>query len=347
MSGGAKKYIVDHDDPSVGRTSVAQWVVRIVFLLLQLAPLLRYIDTMIYGIKSKIAATTENDTKQSTLYRRMLDEDTNSALLRLFHCFLHAAPQAVIQLVILLLHITHPEKPALSINIAVIQAWTVLVALVSMAWSLTSYHRSVRYARDDKEKIKWGGVLVAFCWQLMSAQNMSANVNLTNLGFVVSDPKHLSIPNLVQIVSRVLALSLLASIFPAWMGCVCALHWGVMAVWLALGQHQTAACSSRCEELLLSAALGLAYVLAFISPRDGPTRYVYLVYYLFHTKCFQLKLVKHKNISRPEEYATHITLSPNPQLVRLSPNLEKLVMLKIYQNQDFQKLPRIKRLTLC
>lgn len=110
------RYIVDHDDPSVGRTSVAKWIVRIIFLLLQLSPLLRYIDTMIYGIKSKIAATTENETKQTTLYRRMLDEDTNSALLRLFHCFLHAAPQAVIQLMILLIHVTHPEKPALGIS---------------------------------------------------------------------------------------------------------------------------------------------------------------------------------------------------------------------------------------
>ncbi|KAJ8935535.1 hypothetical protein NQ318_001766 [Aromia moschata] len=32
-----------------------------------------------------------------------------------------------------------------------------------------------------------------------------------------------------------------------------------------------------------------------------------------------------------------ITLSPNPQLVRLSPNSEKLEMLKIYQNQDQDK----------
>lgn len=244
-------YIVDHDDPSVGRTSVTHWIVRIIFLLLQVSPLLRYIDTMIYGIKSKIAATTGDDTKQTTLYRRMLDEDTNSALLRLFHCFLHAAPQAVLQLVILLKHVTKYEQPALGgINVAVIQAWTVLVALMSIAWSLTSYHRSVRYSRDDKNKIRWSGLLVAFCWQLMSA------------------------------LSRVLALSLLGSIFPVWMGCVCAAHWGVMSIWLALGQHQTAACGNRCEELLLSTALGLAYVLAFISPRDGPTRYVYLAYYL-------------------------------------------------------------------
>lgn len=93
--------------------------------------------------------------------------------------------------------------------------------------------------------------------------------------------KKVSLKNECNIsVSRVLALSLLAAVFPAWMGCVCALHWGVMAIWLALGQHQTAACSSRCEELLLSTALGLAYVMAFISPRDGPTRYIYLAYYL-------------------------------------------------------------------
>ncbi|CAH1117179.1 unnamed protein product [Phaedon cochleariae] len=243
-------YIVDHDDPALNKTSVSQWIIRIIFLLLQLAPLLRYIDTLILGIRSKIAGATDNEPKRAILYRRMLDEDTNSALLRLFHCFLHAAPQAIIQLVILLTHVVHPEKPMLDINVAVLQAWSVLVGLMSMAWSLTSYHRSVRYARDDKDKIKWGGILVAFCWQLMSA------------------------------LSRVLALSLLASIFPAWMGCVCALHWGVMSVWLALGQHQTAACNSRCDELLLSAALGLAYVLAFISPRDGPTRYVYLAYYL-------------------------------------------------------------------
>lgn len=80
-------------------------------LLLQIAPLLRYIDTLIYGLKSKIAGSTSSYTEQMTLYRKMLDEDTNSALLRLFHCFLHAAPQALIQLVILLKEtVTQPDK---------------------------------------------------------------------------------------------------------------------------------------------------------------------------------------------------------------------------------------------
>ncbi|XP_031347050.1 XK-related protein 4-like [Photinus pyralis] len=244
-------YIVDHDDPSLGKTSVAQWIVRILFLLLQLAPLLRYLDTFIYGLRSLIAKSSGSDNLHSTLYRRMLDEDSNGALLRLFHCFLHSAPQAIIQLMFLINYATNPSTlHDLGIDVAVLQSWTVLSSLLSIAWALTSYHRSVRFARDDKETLSSIAVLIGFCWHLMSA------------------------------VARILALSLLASIFPTWMGIICALHWGVMSIWLALSQHQTAACSNRCEELLFSAALGLAYVIAFISPRDGPTRYIYLAYYL-------------------------------------------------------------------
>lgn len=78
--------------------------------------MLRYIDTLVYGIRSKIAASTDDETKRIVLYRRMLDEDTNSALLRLFHCFLHAAPQAVIQLVILLRHNVQQDKMQLNFS---------------------------------------------------------------------------------------------------------------------------------------------------------------------------------------------------------------------------------------
>jgi hypothetical protein len=54
---------------------------------------------------------------------------------------------------------------------AAIQAWAVICSLVSVAWSLTSYHRSVRYARDDKEKLEWQGAVMQFCWHLMSTGN--------------------------------------------------------------------------------------------------------------------------------------------------------------------------------
>lgn len=55
------------------------------------------------------------------------------------------------------------------LDLALVQLWTVIVCLISIGWALTSYHRSVRYARDDKEKIDWIGTIIAFCWHFMSA----------------------------------------------------------------------------------------------------------------------------------------------------------------------------------
>jgi hypothetical protein len=43
----------------------------------------------------------------------MLDEDLDAALLRLFHCFLHAAPQAVLQLMILIFHANHSDASSI------------------------------------------------------------------------------------------------------------------------------------------------------------------------------------------------------------------------------------------
>lgn len=245
-------YIIDHDDPSQPRPSLPTWSLRLIFLLLHLAPLLRYVDTLIYGVRCSIARTAQLEQRAQALHRRWLDEDTNASLLRLFHTFVHAAPQAIIQLTVLVRSLEGGGGKIVGreLDIVTVQSWLVLAALLSIGWSLTCYHRSVRFARDDKEKVSWVGTLVAFCWHFTSA------------------------------VGRVLALSLLAAVYPVWMACVCAVHWGVMTAWLALGSHQTAACGNRCEELLLSTALGLAYVLAFLAPRDGQTRYVYLAYYL-------------------------------------------------------------------
>lgn len=92
---------MDNDDLTAGRTTLCRWIIRVIFLLFQISPLLRYLDTLIYGIKSVVAP----DNLKGLFSRRMLDEDTNGALLRLFHCFLHSAPQALLQLVILLKHV--------------------------------------------------------------------------------------------------------------------------------------------------------------------------------------------------------------------------------------------------
>lgn len=62
----------------------------------------RYCDALVYGFRSYIASKAGNKVKQQILYRMMLDEDSDASLLRLFHCFLFAAPQAIVQLMILI-----------------------------------------------------------------------------------------------------------------------------------------------------------------------------------------------------------------------------------------------------
>lgn len=59
-----------------------------------------------------------------------------------------------------------------------IQLCSVIASVFSVAWSITSYHRSVRYARDDKEKITWQGILLAFCWNLTSAGQSIFSLNM-------------------------------------------------------------------------------------------------------------------------------------------------------------------------
>jgi hypothetical protein len=46
----------------------------------------------------------------------MLDEDSDAALLRLFHCFLHAAPQAILQLMILIFHANQSDASSIQGN---------------------------------------------------------------------------------------------------------------------------------------------------------------------------------------------------------------------------------------
>lgn len=57
-----------------------------------------------YGLRSSVAGYRKQRVKQDHLYRKMLDEDCDAALLRLFYCVLNSAPQSVLQLTILLLY---------------------------------------------------------------------------------------------------------------------------------------------------------------------------------------------------------------------------------------------------
>ena len=78
------------------------------FTLLQIAPILRYVDSMRYGLKSRWKGyleqtlTDPGEKEKARLarikyYTMMVYEDADATLLRLFECFMESAPQLVLQ----------------------------------------------------------------------------------------------------------------------------------------------------------------------------------------------------------------------------------------------------------
>lgn len=74
----------------------------IFILVFQLAPVLRHIDGLKYALKSRKYKKEGDQLKQRRYYVKMLKEDQDIALLRVFECFLEAAPQQILQLTIML-----------------------------------------------------------------------------------------------------------------------------------------------------------------------------------------------------------------------------------------------------
>ncbi|KAG7161977.1 XK-related protein 6-like 4 [Homarus americanus] len=94
-------YIKDIANENTPKASVNRWVVRSVMLIFQLGPLLRYVDSLMYGVVSRSIGRRGNREMQKEYYSKMLYEEGDAVLLRLFECFMEAAPQLVLQLYIL------------------------------------------------------------------------------------------------------------------------------------------------------------------------------------------------------------------------------------------------------
>lgn len=73
-------------------------------------------------------------------------------MLRLFECFMEAAPQLVLQLYILVPRWPHEES---SYWLVLTQLAAVATSLISLSWSLVSYQRSLRMSLRDKLNMTW------------------------------------------------------------------------------------------------------------------------------------------------------------------------------------------------
>lgn len=76
-------------------------------LILQLAPILRYCQSLEYAKKCRRAEKEHDLDNQKKYYELMLKEDSDVSLLRVIECFLEAAPQQILQITILLVDYGH------------------------------------------------------------------------------------------------------------------------------------------------------------------------------------------------------------------------------------------------
>lgn len=135
------------------------------------------------------------------------------------------------------------------------QSGSIVSSLLSMAWSMASYHRSIRFCQVDKSNLTWSASVVQFLWHFMVT------------------------------VSRILSISAVASLFPIYTGVFCCAHWIAMTFWLALFEQTQFAISeqsslrAKLSEIIFCGILGLVYIFTYLTPSEGDTRNRYLVYY--------------------------------------------------------------------
>lgn len=231
-------YHLDSREAESPRVSKLAWAARILFHLFQFGPIVRYVQSLRYGLRYR------RDRNEKYL-RYMVFEDTDATMLRLFECFMEAAPQLLLQLYILSNQPIHDDPWSLTFQVG-----SCLTSLVALAWSLVSYQRTLRMSLPHKSNMDWKGFTSQLSWRLS------------------------------MIASRMLALALFASIFSWWVAVVAAVHWLLMLGWII--RMKTSFCDNRLEELAYDAILAIMFIYCYFNPVDSPTRYRYAKYYSFN-----------------------------------------------------------------
>ncbi|KYM77217.1 XK-related protein 6 [Atta colombica] len=231
-------------------------------VFLQLAPVIHYWETLKCALKARKCKKSEDRVNEKRYYLRMLKEDQDVALLRVFECFLEAAPQQILQLTLMLKHY-HNE-----INFEFVhQVASIVSSLASMGWAMASYHRSIRLAQQNKLNIGVVGTVLQFLW-------------------------HFSIT-----VARILSLSVIASVWPLYTIIGCLIHWVIMTIWILINSHgilefcraygrpphMLPTFKERIYSSFFAIVIGIVYIFIYLNTIDCNTFWKHLCFYVL---CF-------------------------------------------------------------
>lgn len=235
-----RMYAQDKQQDSLTNEFTKRKWLRIFILVLQMAPILRFTDALIYAVKSRRAERNKDLTSQRLYYKLMLKEDSDAALLRIFECFLEAAPQQVLQTSLLL---------RVNREFAVHQVLSIASSIIGMGWCLAAYQRAIRFAQQDKSNMSWAGTALQTIWH-----------------FLVT-------------LSRIISISIVVFLYPYWALLACSIHITITAILIQLFDRSQFCAHNRIGDIAFSFALGAVYVFTYILPVEGRTRYRYTIYY--------------------------------------------------------------------
>lgn len=91
-------YIVDSKLEGSEPISKSQWLLRFFFHVFQIGPVLRYYESLKFGMKFR---ETKDPVERRKIYMRMVYEDADATMLRLFESFMESAPQLMLQMYII------------------------------------------------------------------------------------------------------------------------------------------------------------------------------------------------------------------------------------------------------
>ncbi|XP_011643852.1 cell death abnormality protein 8 isoform X2 [Pogonomyrmex barbatus] len=186
------------NDRKTTRLLIKNKLYCVIAVVLQLAPVIHYWETLKYALKARKCEKSRDHANEKRYYLKMLKEDQDVALLRVFECFLEAAPQQILQLTLMLKHYHN------DINLEFVhQVGSIVSSLTSMGWAMASYHRSIRLAQQDKFNVDIIGTVLQFLWHfcvtgistINSGKNLISRCYCKHLAFIYYNMLHDTLDN--------------------------------------------------------------------------------------------------------------------------------------------------------
>ncbi|KAI3358778.1 hypothetical protein L3Q82_015179 [Scortum barcoo] len=192
------------------------------------------------------------------------------SMLRLIETFCESAPQLTLMIYVMLR--THKARTVQFVSIA--------ASVVSIAWMVVDYHRSLRSFLPDKAKQGWGSSLIYFLW------------------------------NLLLIAPRVAVLALFASVLPDYVAVHFLILWVVFVFWAS--RQRTDFMDSPGGEWLYRATVGLIWYFSWFNVAEGRTRGRSFIYHSFMTADGGILLVTwwcYRDPAQTEPYALALLIA--------------------------------------